>query len=631
MKRSILMIGLLAATSLMAESRSLKWGEIENQWTPQVEQQYSQFIATLGKARERGLCTTTYDCIFSPQANPRYYQKNPKNLQIKSDCADLPFVLRAYFAWMNKLPFSYPSWPKAILPAELEKLALAIEGMDEKIEQAKKDTNSIVLRLRSIERQIAYKKSQLRNRSGDRGVLKAEIKELKRQRKGVKKEISAAEKNVKNLIKQKSAMQKEFETKSKKYAKRDIRYTPDGNRIVKRITVKPHQSINFVINDVNEKVSTASYRTRADRYDSGKNYRDFYPIKITRGAIKPGTVLYDPAGHIAVVYEVTNDGRIKLIDAHPDQSLTHITYGKKFSRSSILISGGFMNWRPIEQIGDEIIPTPNDQLEDYSLEQYTGTQFDNPDLVSYRKAEFILNGEKLDYYDFVRARLFKGIVRFNPLAELDARTDELCEDLHARAHAVEQAIIKQINLKKHPRKLPKNIYGTDGEWEEFSTPSRDARFKALFLETQSMVKKYLRMELNNDPKIEYRGDNLAWDMKKLYERKAKACKVNILLSEGRTATLDLIDIEKRLFELSFDPYHCVELRWGLTKIAESTPACKDRTKMKWYEAEQRLRNQINRDYRKKMDVTLFGLRHGKLGVKYRPSLNILKVISDAMY
>lgn len=689
MKKALIIASIVLSGSLMAEVRNLQWGEPQNRWNNFYEQKYSEFVHILGKARERGFCTTTQNCLINPKANPFYYQNNPANLMIRSDCADLPFVLRTYFAWMNKLPFSYPSWPVKVLPPELEKLALKIEGYDDIINNAIKKLRLDQKQRSQKKRLLDEKKDQLKDtpRRVDRDVaeqdptaqdrldqlrdqLKDAISKLKDEVKSLKHLVNDDEDKVKDLEKEKEDLKDELAKRSKKYSKRDIRYTPYGARIVKRINVTAKMTVNQVIDDVNNKVSTASFRSRADRYDTGKNYRDFYPIKIDRSAMKPGTVLYDPAGHIAVVYDVTKDGRIKLIDAHPDQSLTHIVYGKKFSRSSVLISGGFMNWRPVSYNHGEFVPTSNDQLPNYSLVQYTGVNERNPDLISYKDAVFYSKGEKLDFYDYVRSQLFKGRVQYDPVEELDSRTDELCEDLKARAHAVDSAIKNKISEKKQPRRLPKNIYGTSGEWEEYSTPSRDARFKALFLETQSMVKKYLKMERANDPKIKYDGDNLAWDLQKLYERKSQRCKVNVTLSTGKQRKISLAEVESKLFELSFDPYHCAELRWGITDFMKDSKksfwnsdseeitvseddsvdneptgwfsrhhddeettvkVCTDKKKLKWYKAEQKLRNQVNRDYKEEMDVTLFGLRMSKLGVKKRPYLNIKEVISQYLY
>ncbi len=51
---------------------------------------------------------------------------------------------------------------------------------------------------------------------------------------------------------------------------------------------------------------------------------------------------------------------------------------------------------------------------------------------------------------------------------------------------------------------------------------------------------------------------------------------------------------ERLFLLSFDPYHCPELRWGDV----DTASCPDgSSKRWWYEQEQRLRNVIDTDHR----------------------------------
>ncbi len=647
--KKILLAGLLISGSLFAQTRSLEWGEVENQWSTHYENKYSQFIHTLGKARARGFCTTTHNCLVNPKSNPEYYSRNPRELQIESDCADLPFVLRSYFAWMNKLPFSLPSWPVKVLPPELEKLALQIEGFGKNNDDAQDILQQHKKEAAEVNNKIAEIKKRLKTL--DRNIdemliddLKLESREMKARKKELRKIVRSDAKDIKNIAKAKDKLKKYLAKKSKNYSKRDIRYTPYGTRIVKRIGARPNYTINHIVTEIKNKVSTASYRSRADKFDQGENYRDFYPVKINRQAIIPGTVLYDPSGHVAVVYEVTKDGRILLIDAHPDQSLTHIVYGKKFSRSSIKISGGFMNWRPVSYQGNEFIPFANDTLKDYSLVQFTGTRESDPDRINYKKAEFFFNGDKLDYYDYMRSQMFLGRVSYNPLNELSERVDELCEDLRARNMSIENAVAHQIHLKKHPKKLPKNIYGTSGEWEDYSTPSRDARFKALFLETQGMVKKYLKMEQNGDLKISYDGDNLALDMKRMYLAKANKCKISATLSTGRKKSFSLLDIEKRLFDLSFDPYHCVELRWGMTEVfdkkayaasiqdefdisaSEKVAVCTDRTKIKWFTAEAGLRNQINRDYKEEMDYTLFGVKLHKLGVANRPSLNMVEVM-----
>lgn len=84
-------------------SNRLQWKVTKLKWSSADEDAYGEFIRRIGDST----CKTTHECLTSPAANPAYHAMNPSGLQFFADCADLPFVLRAYFAWMNGLPFSF--------------------------------------------------------------------------------------------------------------------------------------------------------------------------------------------------------------------------------------------------------------------------------------------------------------------------------------------------------------------------------------------------------------------------------------------------------------------------------------------------------------------------------------------
>ncbi|MEZ5909105.1 MAG: hypothetical protein R3D31_09940 [Hyphomicrobiaceae bacterium] len=67
----------------------------------------------------------------------------------------------------------------------------------------------------------------------------------------------------------------------------------------------------------------------------------------------------------------------------------------------------------------------------------------------------------------------------------------LCSDLKYRVDAVDLAIQAKIHLRPQPERLPNNIYGTEGDWEIYSTPSRDARLKTAFKELRDEVARFL--------------------------------------------------------------------------------------------------------------------------------------------
>ena len=50
---------------------------------------------------------------------------------------------------------------------------------------------------------------------------------------------------------------------------------------------------------------------------------DFYQTSVDRRGIRPGTMYYDPNGHVLVVYDIRPDGDILMFDGHPDNSLSH--------------------------------------------------------------------------------------------------------------------------------------------------------------------------------------------------------------------------------------------------------------------------------------------------------------------
>lgn len=530
---------LIVVSPTFANSKKpLTWNVKNKTWTKAFEKSYEDFIATLGKAKKAGHCQTTDECIKSKEANPRFYNLNPSNLRdVFSDCADLPYILRGYFAWMNDLPFSYPN---ALHPATWYT----------------QEKEKIWEEIRELEKEL-YNAGFFKKRK-----IKSQISDLKKQLNDGKKKLP------------------------------DLRYNTLGNVVMAKRYIQNGDNVNEVLSSISGSISTASFRTNASKFDTGKNFRDTYPVEISREAIKPGTVLYDPNGHIAVVYEITNNGKIHLIDAHPDNSLTAITYGEKFSRTDVKIGGGFANWRPFSVENGSVETVTNNILPDYSLEQFQKSN-------TYNFAQ-----RSMTFYEYVRNKLSKGNLVYEPVNEFSEILNEICYDVKERDLAVNAALSAGMQNQSHPNELPENIYGTEGDWETYSSPSRDARLKASVREGKDLVIKMIEGYRNGASNIRYDGPDLLFDLEKTYEEKTKACQINIKATNGQMISLNLDHILKNIFKLSFDPYHCIELRWGLTD-SESLQSCdQSREKLDWYNAEQGLRNRIDRDYSMKMDYSL---------------------------
>src|SRR5262249_41612398 len=160
--------------------------------------------------------------------------------------------------------------------------------------------------------------------------------------------------------------------------------------------------------------------------------------------------------------------------------MTHGTYGRKFVRSSPGMGAGFKNWRPMRlvgatkssdgtYVGGHVELAKNAELPDYSEEQFFGNG-ERPADREWASGPFMLDGQPVDYYDYMRAMMGGGSLAYDPIAEVRNMVHSNCDDIKYRAEAVDLAIAAKIHLKSQPDRLPQNIYGTEGEWEEFSTP-----------------------------------------------------------------------------------------------------------------------------------------------------------------
>jgi len=501
-------LGISHAEIPAAVNDGKAWRITKTSWEGADEAGYSHFVQAIGRSN----CTTLESCLNSP-ANP---YRHTDAVFFTGDCADMAYILRAYYAWKNGLPFSYQS---------------AMRTADG---------------------------------SGE-----------------------------------------------------DLRYSSAGNVVAGRRNAagsKPVNAVSF-IGRIGGEVSTAMFRTHPIT-GGGSSHDDFYPVEITRKGVRPGAIAYDIYGHVGIVYEILDDGRVLVIAAHPDNSVTRTTYGPNFMRSSPGLGAGFKAWRPVylkgakqnangAYSGGNIVAVKNEHLDLFSMEQHVGNA-PHPS-GEWHYGEFRHNGRTMRYYDFVRRRLAAPDFQYNPVDELRHGLQTICGALKSRKVAVDRAITSRIHLKPHPEKLPLNIYGTYGVWENYSTPSRDARLKVSFIELRRDTQKLYEDTQAGAPGVRYDGDDLAGDLMAAFVQEKDACTFTYWRSDTTRMRLNLGHAMDRLFDLSFDPYHCPERRWGAAGAELET--CTDgAVKDQWYNAQRFLRYQAERSYDVRMDFALDELK-----------------------
>jgi len=403
-----------------------------------------------------------------------------------------------------------------------------------------------------------------------------------------------------------------------------VKYSARGNVITRRAAATTGaDGYSFIRRTVNA-AYTAVYRVDSRLDVPTGQYSDLYHVKINRKYIRPGTVVYDPNGHVATVAKVTSEGKVILLDSHPDNTVSRVPYTGAFQATSQVQAGGFKNWRPVrlvgatkgasgELVGGKVAVPSNAETPGFSLEQFLGDQPNSRGTfggASWSTSEGVLKSSQ--YIDVVRARLSVGEVNYDALKEVRDGVSTLCSMFQERADSVRVAINKNIDSRNMPGgRLPGNIYGTDGEWEEFSTPSRDARLKTAAAEFRTLVERIVKLGRSGSSKVTYRGSNLVGDMLRAHDQAAADCSLSYTKSNGSTQSVSYESAIQRLYRMSFDPYHCVELRWGASSASElASCATNDGTKLAWYKAEQRLRNSLDRKYDKQMGWSLAELQNG---------------------
>ncbi len=350
-------------------------------------------------------------------------------------------------------------------------------------------------------------------------------------------------------------------------------------------------------------------------------------------------MIYDINGHVGIVYKVDDDGRIHYMSAHPDFTVTRSVYGGQFGQSPEKLGGGFKNWRPQRLvhahrndaghwIGGRETLAKNADIADFSLVQYRGTEAQAGKTA--KDPRFAYHGVELGFYEYVRAAVSGGKVKYNPVFELRETMRTLCNDLKDRAQYVDNSVSEGIQNKDHPARLPDNIYGTDDNtWESYSTPSRDARTRAAFVHFRSDMAEMIEMWIQRDPRIVYDGQFLKADLQKAYDEESRRCTITYLNSRRQPVSMTFDSLVHRLFAMSFDPYQCIERRWGASG-AEAASCTDGRTKAEWYEAMQRLRNVTEPDYQANMNFSLEDLRDRKAGsgVDTHPAVDVRGLIDS---
>jgi hypothetical protein len=292
---------------------------------------------------------------------------------------------------------------------------------------------------------------------------------------------------------------------------------------------------------------------------------DYYPVALSVDSLRPGTIFADPYGHVLVVAariaQTASAGGILLaVDGQPDGTVAR----KRFWRGNFLFaidpglgSAGFKRFRPIvrDKATGKLRRLRNAELEDYSAtDQYAGGVEG-----FYDKMDDVLSPSPLD-----------------PTQALIETVAALEEQVKTRASSVDNGR-KFLASGKPPAEMPDGakIFETTGDWEDFSTPSRDLRLLVAIDVARALPARVARRPNRYAMPPGKDAAQVSADLQARLSQELRDRSVEYTRTDGSSFKLSLRDVIDReaLLEMAYNPNDCVEARWGAPAGSPEASTC----------------------------------------------------------
>jgi hypothetical protein len=332
--------------------------------------------------------------------------------------------------------------------------------------------------------------------------------------------------------------------------------------------------------------STGNFRVELNRKNS--ELSDTLPVAIASRHLIPGC-LYYLDGHVLILAKINAYGEIRFLDATTAASrdiyafngfnaVTGIT-PKRSGAQGRAYEGCYRGFRvyrwPIAEVNGQgevtrVRRRTDDEMKEFgvSTEQYDKLE----ELTT--NGRIVEDGIPLDnFHQFVRLRL-RSTDRINLSADLKAFAGEMVALLKERERRVQQAwrdVAENGPVPFPEDRVNANVFTAGGRWGQQATALADVGCRAKYFDLMDHINNAiswfdLRIE---DLDLDDLNQHAIWSHADLADAVLRAknrlfadAAFEYADSAGQPVRLSLLDVEKRLYDLSFDPNHPPELRWG---------------------------------------------------------------------
>jgi hypothetical protein len=535
-------------------SKTSVW-PIRNSWNRATENLYSAWIEKLFDApldaapSWPALHVVLRDPARNVLHNHLGLREDSINLYIRPDCADLPYFLRAYFAFKMGLPYGYA---KCTRGGGGKPPRCPVWWNIEKEEPRPEAPEDIV----AAEDAQASGASPQRSSGGLFDMFKPQQPTPRTA------DAKAAQNSQRTAVRATPGFA--------------IPPPPGGAAPAAKpaAPVRPPRPASLALGfghylqySVADGVHSGAGRTRAA--DEGS---DFYTVPLTEDNLRPGTVYADPYGHLLIIAKRVpqtegHAGVFLAVDAQPDGTVARKRFWRGnflFAQDPALGDPGFKRFRPIVRDKNgalrrltvaEISKNPN--YSDFSLEQ-TKLSIE----AFYDRMDDVMSPNPLD-----------------PLRAMKEAITSLEEQVKARVTSVENGRKYQLS-GKGDASMPDGaaIFETTGAWEDFATPSRDLRLLIAMDVVRHFPDRVARRPERYAMPRDKNPDQVKAELQAVLAQELAARKFSYPRTDGSQWTLSLKDVIDRVvdLEMAYNVNDCVELRWGAKDGSEEAATCKRR-------------------------------------------------------
>lgn len=364
----------------------------------------------------------------------------------------------------------------------------------------------------------------------------------------------------------------------------DIRITPFNIPIGCSSSFASPSLSQFFLDEV-APFSSGNYRVNLN----GRNCElsDTLPVALNREHLMPGCMNYVD-GHCLVLAKVTEYGELCFLNCSTTETRDIFTYNGMNTVAGLTPRGSDPDneWNGCYQ-GLRVLRYPiaetdargnvtkvrrrtNEEMKEFgfSPEEYDA-------VAEITEKHFISAGDlkAQSFHDLIRLRM-KTVDTINPLKFLEQYCDELLDAYRFREMFIQDAW--KDFLQNGPIVYPEdldddNIFQAKGRWESWSSPSSDVDRRNKYFYLADWLEYAIRwfailpkfVDLTGLEKYNVKSQaDLAAALVSEKNRLFKEKSMTYTKSTGEKVTLTLADIEQRLYDLSFDPNHAPEIRWG---------------------------------------------------------------------